>query len=141
LGRQNVFGSNGPSEKWWQGFKTRHFEISLRRPDMLHRGCIRMANENVVSDYFALLSDVLDKENLKDKPHLIYNCDKTAINLNKSTQKVIVPIRQKHAYLRKMGSRAYLCSLLHQCSRSHPATDDNFFWGLSWGTLQQKRAR
>lgn len=111
--KRHVFGPNGPSEKWWRGFKGRHPDISLRRPDQLDRGRTRMANENVVREYFELLDTVIKEADLQGKPHLIFNCDETAIDLNKSTQKVIVPVRQKHAYLRGIGSTQHIS--VHCC--------------------------
>ena len=79
-------------------FKKRHPEFGLRRTDALDRGRAVMGSTHVIKGYFDLLKATLDENNLFDQPQRIYNCDEAALYLNKSTQKVVVPIRQKHAH-------------------------------------------
>ena len=112
-GKSDVFSESGPSQMWWRGFKNRHPNIRLRRPDILDRGRSAMTNVTVLSEYFELLDQVLTKEGLKDKPHLLYNCDETAIDLNKSTQRVLVPVKQKHSHLRSLGATQHIS--VHCC--------------------------
>ena len=70
----DIFKENGPTEKWWRGFRKRHPDITLRTAGSLDRGRAVMTNENVVREYFELLRSVIDENNLGDKPHQIYNC-------------------------------------------------------------------
>lgn len=97
-GHADTFEKDGPSRKWWRGFKKRHPEFGLRRTDALDRGRAVMGSTHVIKGYFDLLKATLDENNLFDQPQRIYNCDEAALYLNKSTQKVVVPIRQKHAH-------------------------------------------
>ena len=58
-----------------------------------------MGNVNVIRDYFELLKETLDCNELGDKPKQIYNCDEAALFLNKSAgQKVVVPVRFKNSH-------------------------------------------
>ncbi|WAQ96793.1 hypothetical protein MAR_029483, partial [Mya arenaria] len=85
-GKGDVFKKTGPSKKWWRGFKQRHPELRLRRPDSLDRGRDTMWNR--------IFYDPEGDSQL----HLIFNCDEAA-NLNKSAgQRVVVPSSQKHAH-------------------------------------------
>ena len=73
--KARVFSEKGPSGKWWRGFKSRHPDIALRRPDALDRGRAAMGNVAVMKDYFELLQSTLESNELKDHPDRIYNCD------------------------------------------------------------------
>ena len=106
--KELIFFENGPSEKWWRGFKACHPQLLLLRADVLDRECSSNSNIYVVRDYFKLLDKVLFDNDLKQRPDLVYNCEETATDLNKSTQRVIVPVRQKHAHLRDMGATQYI---------------------------------
>ncbi|WAR02487.1 hypothetical protein MAR_009045 [Mya arenaria] len=98
-GKGDVFKKTGPSKKWWRGFKQRHPELRLRRPDSLERGRVTMGNVHSIREYFTILKETLNANQLDEKPHLIFNCDEAAINLNKSAgQRVVVPSSQKHAH-------------------------------------------
>lgn len=65
-GKESVFCKTGPSRKWWRGFKRRHPDLRLRRPDALDRGRACLGNVNAVRDYFELLKETLDANNLND---------------------------------------------------------------------------
>ena len=52
--------TNDPSWRWWQGFKKRHPEILLRKPDNLNRGRSRMNNQIVINKFFKLLKQELE---------------------------------------------------------------------------------
>ena len=91
-----VFGENGPSLHWWRGFRDRHKDLSLRRSEPIDKPKIQNSRSDVITGYFDLLNEILRSNGLKNSPHLIYNCDESAIVLNKSAQKVIVPRKSKH---------------------------------------------
>jgi hypothetical protein len=98
-GKGDVFTKCGPTKRWWQGFQKRHPQLRLRSPDSLDRGRASMGNVYSLREYFALLKDTLDYNDLHSKTHLIFNCDEAAINLNKSAgQRVVVPKDQKQAH-------------------------------------------
>ncbi|KAH3835204.1 hypothetical protein DPMN_108552 [Dreissena polymorpha] len=98
-GRGDVFSDSGPSRSWWNGFKSRHPGLGLRRPDSLDRGTASLGSVNALREYFSLLKETLESNELTDKPDRIYNCDEAALFLNKSAgQNVIVPTRKRHAH-------------------------------------------
>ena len=77
--------TNDPSWRWWQGFKKRHPEILLRKPDNLNRGRSRMNNQIVINKFFKLL-----KQELESIDILQLTIDKIRIDLNARSGKVIV---------------------------------------------------
>ncbi|WAR11772.1 hypothetical protein MAR_025952 [Mya arenaria] len=103
-GKCDVFIKIGPSRDRWNGFKTRHPDLWLRRPDALDRGR-------------ASLGNTLDSNNISDKTERIYNCDEAALFLNKSAgQKVIVPTRMKHAHSLSVATNEHIS--VHCCVNS-----------------------
>jgi hypothetical protein len=67
-----------------------------------------MTNENILHDYFSLLEKTLTENNLLNKPHLIFNCDELGIVLNKMSQKVVVPVAQRRAFVVSCGSSDHI---------------------------------
>ena len=97
--QSRVFGEKGPSLHWWRGFRDRHSELSLRKAEGIDRGRIANADENIIEKYYDVLEETLAKHKLHDRPHLVYNCDESAIVLmNKTSKKVLVPRKSKHCH-------------------------------------------
>lgn len=120
-GKGDSFQKTGPSRKWWRGFKRRHPNLGLRRPDALDRGRASMGNVNSLRDYFELLKETLDSNGLTDKPTQIYNCDEAALYLNKSAgQKVVVPTRFKHAHSVSVATNEHIS--VHCCASAAGST-------------------
>ena len=113
VGRK-VFGDKGPSQQWWANFKERHKDDTrVRRPDRLDRGRALFSTVTIIKKYFKLLKETLDKGNFHHRPEDIYNCDETIIDLNKSTQKVVVPKRLRSAHSREIASTEHIS--IHCC--------------------------
>lgn len=113
-GKESVFTKSGPSRKWWKGFKNRHPDLSLRRPDPLDRGRACFGNVNAIRDYFQLLKETIESNDLKEKPDQIYNCDEAALFFNKSAgQKVIVPTRTRHPHSLSVATSEHIS--VHCC--------------------------
>lgn len=109
LSGSQVFGVNGPSQKWWANFKKRHInDIRLRRADRLDRGRALFSTVTIISDYFKLLKQTLDEGGFENRPQDIYNCDETIVDLNKCTQKVIIPRRLRSAHTRDVASSEHI---------------------------------
>ena len=106
--------STGPSLRWWRGFRNRHgHEITLRRSEVIERGRYSNATEDIIGDYFDVLKKIIDDNNLKDRPQLIFNCDESAVQLNRAAKKVIIPRKSKHAHSMLNGSTQHIT--VHCC--------------------------
>ena len=67
--KADSFGKEGPSEHWWGGFRQRHPELTLRKPDKLERSRAEALNPDVVKQYFELLNEVMQLAYLSEPPH------------------------------------------------------------------------
>ena len=92
-----------------KNFKSRHQEdVRLRRPDRLDRGRALFSSAMILKDYFNLLKTTLDEGDYHNRPQDIWNCDETIVDLNKSTQRVIVPKRRRSAHSRDVASSEHI---------------------------------
>ena len=108
---QDCFNSHGPSLKWWRGFKKRHPEVALRKQETVDKGRVSNATPEIINDYFNTLQHIIDDKGLKGKPSQIYNSDEAAIFLNRSSEKVLVPVKQKHAHSLAQGTNSHISVL------------------------------
>ena len=113
-GRDALFNLNdGPGATWWHGYFKRNGEtFSLKRPDILDRSRAKMANPNVIFDYFAKLKEIMHTLEVTDKPYLIFNADESGLNLELRKGKVVVP-KGKPAHSQSKGSRDHMT--VHCC--------------------------
>ena len=93
-----VFGGQGPSLHWWRGFRHRHPQLGLRKGESIDRGRVANADHQIIDAYFDVLQQTLDTHALHNRPHLIINCDESAIHLSKTSRKFVVPRKSKHAH-------------------------------------------
>jgi len=61
-GKDNCFRKEGPSEHWWGGFRQRHPELTLHKPDKLEQSRTESLNPEVVKQFFELLNEVHNGE-------------------------------------------------------------------------------
>ena len=104
-----AFGNKGPSMHWWRGFRDRHPELTLRKSETVGSGCVVTAD--VVQEYFNTLEDIQLKNNLSRRPHLMFNCDESAVQLNKSGKRVIIPRKYKRAHSVLNGTTQHVTAL------------------------------
>ncbi len=102
------FTENGPSDKWWRGFKRRHPRITLRKADKLDRRRKAMSKPSVMNNHFDQLKEVLENSGLLDKPSNIFNVDETGIDMDSLTGKVVVDRNTKHPYQESRGEREHI---------------------------------
>ena len=104
----NSFGEAGPSRSWWIGFKRRHTDLTLRKPDKLDRRRSKMSNKAVVDKHFEILKDILEEHDLVDKPSHIFNVDESGMDMDTVAGKVVVNRNTKHTYQEASGDREHI---------------------------------
>ena len=104
----DTFGEAGPSDKWWRGFKQRHDDLTLRKPDKLDRKRNNMSKKSVVDSHFDLLKRTLEKHDILDKPSHIFNVDESGMDMDHITGKVVVNRKTKHSYQESSGDREHI---------------------------------
>jgi hypothetical protein len=74
------FKNGLPGRFYWTGFLSRHPEITLKKPEALSGIRPRAMNQQVVTNYFLDLEKLVDDNQLRQKPHLVWNADETGIS-------------------------------------------------------------
>ncbi|XP_035696853.1 tigger transposable element-derived protein 2-like [Branchiostoma floridae] len=97
-----------PGKRRLMGFRRRHPEISLRSPDSLDRARAAMSNAKIVGDHFLKVGELLEENNLQNRPHQIYNADETGMALDAKKSRVIVPTASKRAPSIRSGGRDHI---------------------------------
>ena len=108
---QRCFGQNGPSLMLWRGFKQRHKDLTVRITESVTKQVMINTSKEILNQYFDLLESTLKENGLQDKPHLIFNCDESAVALNKSSKYVLVPRRNKRAHFICTANSAHISIL------------------------------
>lgn len=102
------FGENGPSHRWWRGFKKRHPKLTLRNPDSFDRRRKGMSKKSVMDKHFDLLKATLTEHGLLDQPTKIFNVDESGMELDPVGGKVVVDRTAKHSYKETNGRREHI---------------------------------
>lgn len=98
----------GPTEKWWRGFKKRHPELTVRKPDKLDRRRNAMAKKSIVASHFDKLEALLEENGLSKKSSHIFNVDESGMEMDAAEGKVVVDRTSKNAYQETGGAREHI---------------------------------
>ena len=85
LSISNSFSKKNPEstkvgKDWFEGFKKRHPELVMRKPEPLSTSRSRLMNTHVTNRYFEDLSKTLTDLGLAHKPKCIWNMDETSVS-------------------------------------------------------------
>ena len=70
------------SHGWWDRFRSCHPHLTLRMGETLaYRWAVGL-NRVVIDNYFDLLGEVLESNDLSRRPHLVFNADETGLPSN-----------------------------------------------------------
>ncbi|XP_019863760.1 PREDICTED: uncharacterized protein LOC109592876 [Amphimedon queenslandica] len=70
------------SHGWWESFKRRHPEITLRKPEPLSHARLAGSHPDVLSRYFEELESTLRDNDIIDSPSVIFNIDESGFPLD-----------------------------------------------------------
>ena len=96
--RDHPFKNEKAGRWWFQGFKARHPNLTVRMPQALSHCRARCSNKEVISDFFGKLGAIYCKLNLLSKPMQIYNSDETGVSIVHKPGKVIAALGRHHVY-------------------------------------------
>ena len=74
---------------WWESFRRRHPELTIRMSEKLAYVRSVMTNHTIINSYFDLLESTVKDNNLLNRPGSIFNCDESGICLDVRPGKVI----------------------------------------------------
>ncbi len=93
------------SHGWWERFRARHRELSLRSGEALSQRRAAAVNPTVINRYFDLLEETIQANGLARRPALIFNCDESGIPLAHRPGKRIAGRGQKHVQVVSSDSK------------------------------------
>jgi hypothetical protein len=99
------------SNGWWDSFRRRHPEITLRHAEPLAYARAIANNEEIIHKYFDLLQETLRDNGLTERPAQVFNCDETGMSFAPKPGKVAVGVGQKHPYKVTSGDKSQLTVL------------------------------
>lgn len=100
MGRPNRFKDGIPGRFWWEGFRKRHPQLSIRVPQNLTASRAAVT-EAQLRKWFAEVRDFLEKEGCLDAvadPMRVFNADESAFFLNPKGSHVVVGRGEKNVY-------------------------------------------
>ena len=100
---------------WWESFKRRHPQMTLRTAEPLAYARAVASNPVILDRYFDILEQTLTENGIMDKPCQVFNCDETGMPLAPSPPKVVTVKGDKHPYSINCGNRAQI-TVLSCCS-------------------------
>ncbi len=103
-GKSDINVSSG----WWESFKKRHSELTLRSPEQLSNVRSRCCSKEVFENYFDLLETTMQENDLTDKPVLIFNCGETGMPLDPKPPKAVFQKGVKHPRTVTTGNKTQI---------------------------------
>ena len=95
---------------WWDSFRRRHPEVSLRQAEPLSYARAAANNPKIIEKYFDLLAETIEINGLTQRPGQIFNCDETGMPLVHKPPKVVSHVQQ-HPYAVTSGDKSQITVL------------------------------
>ena len=95
-GREHPFTKGTAGRAWFDGFRSRHSNLTLRSAQSLSHSRAACANKEIISDYFAKLGAVCAKLNLLTKPMQIFNMDETGLSIVHKPGRVVTELGRRN---------------------------------------------
>ncbi|CAH2101998.1 unnamed protein product [Euphydryas editha] len=87
--KKTPFTDDRPSRHWWESFRKRHPELSIRKPQQLSATRAAVTQQDL-QDWFKNNQEYLQKKNLLNIPsNRIFNCDESSIQLCPDAERVL----------------------------------------------------
>ena len=90
--RSNPFKNEKAGKWWFQGFKSRHPNLTVRVSQTLFYCRAISSNKENMSDFFGKLGSMYGKLNLISKPMQVFNSDETGVTIVHKPGKVIAEL-------------------------------------------------
>lgn len=111
LKKQTPFINNRPSRHWYEGFRKRHPNLSIRTPQHLSLSRAGVTREDL-KEWFDEQEKYLTSKNLLNiSPQRVFNCDETNILLCPNSEKVLTEKGSRSVYKVTDGGKESLTAL------------------------------
>ena len=91
---------------WYRRFMERQSHLSLRKSDATANVRMDCLNLETIKQYFDLLKDVQEENDVMDHPSHIYNVDERGMPLDHRLPKFVTQKGQKKVHCRTSGNRS-----------------------------------
>ena len=99
------------SHGWWEGFKKRHPEITLRKPEPVSHVRANCAQPEVLRRYFDELEVILKGNELMESPSCIFNMDESGFPLDPKSLHIVCKRGQRHPSTLCSGNKSQITVL------------------------------
>lgn len=101
---------------WFKAFMKRNTDLSIRKSEGVSLARARAMNRTDVGNYFELLQQVLEQNNLIDKPGSLFNMDETGLQLNNRPEYVVAEKGSKNVAAITSGEKGETISVIACCN-------------------------
>ena len=98
LNKDHPFKNGCAGRGWYECFKSRHPNLTLRSPQPLSYCRALCSNKDVIDDFFAKLGGLYGRLNLMSKPMQVYNVDETGLGIVHKPGKVVAELGRRNVY-------------------------------------------
>lgn len=116
--RKHPFKDETAGRAWFDGFRRRHPNLTIRQPQPLSYCRALCSNRQTVSDFFGKLGAIYGMLNLIAKPMCVLNADETNVTIVHKPGKVIAELGQRNVYAVTSGERGKTHTVLSCVSAS-----------------------
>ena len=94
-GIKHPFQNCTAGRKWFEAFRSRHPNLTLRTPEALSYARAKSVNPKTIEDFFAKLGAIYARLNLFCRPMQVFNVDESGVNVTQHKGKVIAEVKRK----------------------------------------------
>ena len=118
LDKEHNFKGDKAGRWWFDGFRKRHPQLTIRTPQPLSYCRALCSNPDILSNFFGKLGEVYGKLNLLTKPMQIFNCDETGVSIVHKPGKVLAQLGRRNVYSITSAERGKTHTILSCVSAS-----------------------
>ena len=97
-GRAHPFQNGTAGRSWFDAFKRRHPNLTLRTAQPLSSARAAGSNKETIEDFFAKLGGICARLNLLAKPMQLFNVDETGISIVHKPGKVVTELGRRNVW-------------------------------------------
>ena len=94
--KDHPFKNGQAGRGWFDGFRSRHLNLTLRSPQPLSLCRALSANETTINDFFEKLGGIYGRLNLFSKPMQVYNADESGVGVVHKPGKVVAEVGRRN---------------------------------------------
>ena len=117
-GRKHPFQNDKAGRGWFDGFRARHPQLTIRLPQPLSHCRALCSNRETIDHFFGKLGALYGRPNLIAKPMQIFNADETGVSIVHKPGKVVTEVGRRNVYAVTSAERGKTHTILSCVSAS-----------------------